>query len=232
MEGIKKLLSASSLGLPNWAWLLIVGGGIAAAIIVPKVFPNLLGGPSTDTGTATDTGTTSTPVTDTSGGGLVPSGGVGGGGGTTDGTTTPTPVTPPATTTPPDVFPPVQPQPPPPPASTAPKDQCHERQTCIDFHLQHTCGPMKDAKKKAECEQHWILKCGSEHPCGHSTVPTVHDTNDVWPFNRQPRRGMAYIINGRAVRKEDIGKSERTRVDLPPIPETELEQEEETHGNI
>src|SRR5215469_9370015 len=146
MEGIKKLLSASTAGLPNWAWLLIIGGGIGAAIFVPKLFPNLFGGgTSTDTTGTSDTGTPSVGATDQSG--YYPfQGGYGGGGGTTsDGTvTTPTTTTttPTDTTVPPTVpFPPVQPSAPsPPPATTGTTDTCKQRQQCIDYHVQHTCG--------------------------------------------------------------------------------------------
>ncbi len=53
MEGIKKLLTASTAGLPNWAWILVIGGGIAAAIFVPKLF----GGGKSDTSGTDTTGT-------------------------------------------------------------------------------------------------------------------------------------------------------------------------------
>lgn len=36
---IGNFLSQSSAGLPNWAWLLVVGGGILAAIYIPKLLP-------------------------------------------------------------------------------------------------------------------------------------------------------------------------------------------------
>ena len=194
MEGLKKILSAQTAGLPNWAWLLIIGGGIAAAIIVPKFFKGF-GGTSTDT-TSTYTGTTATPSTDMSG--YTPySGGYGGGGGTTDGggippttdgTNAPTPVPPVVGgTTPPPVFPPVQPSAPAPPPSTAPADQCKQRQGCIDYHVRHTCDKLK-GDKKTECINHWTTKCANTHPCGHSLVPSVKEDTHTWPHNRQQRR--------------------------------------------
>ena len=82
-SGIGKLLSAQTAGLPNWAWLLIIGAGVTIAIIVPKLFG---GGTSTSDQTGTDTGT---GTTDQIGGdlsGAYPYGqGVGGGGGSTSG---------------------------------------------------------------------------------------------------------------------------------------------------
>lgn len=54
--GIGGLLGKTTAGLPNWAWLLVIAGGIAAAIFVPKLFG---GGSSTDQ-TSTD-GTTTPP---------------------------------------------------------------------------------------------------------------------------------------------------------------------------
>lgn len=194
MEGIKKLLGAQTAGLPNWAWLLIIAGGVAAAIIVPKL--HLFGGgdtSSTDTG-STDTGTPATLSPDTSGYNPF-QGGYGGGGGTTDtGTTTadtstPTPVVPPTTqpsgTT---VFPPVQPSAPAPPQSaTTTKDQCKERQQCIDYHVQHTCGKLTGNKRTA-CIEHWTAKCGNNHPCGHSLIPAVKEDTSIWPYVRQQRR--------------------------------------------
>lgn len=198
MEGIKKLLSAQTAGLPNWAWLLIIGGGVAAAILVPKLFKGSSDTSSTDTGTSTDTSgaiPTAPPSPDTSGYNPF-QGGYGGGTTSTDtGTSTPAPVTP-VTSQPPDttVFPPVQPSAPAPPQSaTTTVDQCKQRQGCIDYHIAHDCSHLKDAKKKQECEQHWILKCGSEHPCGHSLVPSVHTTADVWPHVRQQRRDTSVM---------------------------------------
>lgn len=200
MEGIKKLLGAQTAGLPNWAWLLIIAGGVAAAVIVPKLFKGSSDTSSTDTGTSTDGAIpTAPPSPDTSGYNPFQFGGGGGGTtGTTDtGTSTPAPVTP-VSTQPPDttVFPPVQPPAPAPPQSaTTTKDQCKERQGCIDYHLAHDCRHLKDAKKRSECEQHWILKCGQDHPCGHSLVPSVHTTADMWPHVRQQRRDTSVMDN-------------------------------------
>jgi len=72
-SGIAKLLQAQTAGLPNWAWLLIIAGGIAAAIIVP----NLLGQGAAATPATTDNTGATTP-TDNSGL-LGAGGGVGGG---------------------------------------------------------------------------------------------------------------------------------------------------------
>lgn len=36
---VGSFLSQSTAGLPNWAWLLVVGGGILAAIYIPKLLP-------------------------------------------------------------------------------------------------------------------------------------------------------------------------------------------------
>jgi LysM repeat protein len=57
--GFKGFLTGTTAGLPNWAWILVVGGGIAAAYFLPK----LLGSSSSST-------TTPTTGTDTSGIGL------------------------------------------------------------------------------------------------------------------------------------------------------------------
>lgn len=195
MEGIKKLLSAQTAGLPNWAWLLIIAGGVTAAIVVPKLFGGKGSTSSTDTGTSTDTSgaiPTAPPSPDTSGYNPF-QGGYGGGGGTTDtGTGTPATITDTATGTPPPpttVFPPVQPSAPaPPPSATTTVDQCKQRQGCIDYHIAHDCSHLKDKKEKAECEQHWTIKCANDHPCGHSLVPSVHATTDLWPYTRQQRR--------------------------------------------
>lgn len=93
-SGIKGFLGKDTAGLPNWAWLLVVAGGIAAAYFVPK----FLGGQSTN---ATDQGATNagTAQSNTNGIGLAvdpttglpyaveglsPSGGLAGGGGGVD----------------------------------------------------------------------------------------------------------------------------------------------------
>lgn len=73
--GIGHFFTQTTAGLPNWAWLLVIGGGIAAAIIVPRLF----GGTSTTDQTGTDTSGTTPDTTS----GAVPTydTGVGGGGG-------------------------------------------------------------------------------------------------------------------------------------------------------
>lgn len=80
-------LSKDTAGLPNWAWLLIIGAGIAAAYIVPKIFGSITGSGST---TSTDSGTPASNLglaVDPSTGlpyaveGLVPSGAYAGQGG-------------------------------------------------------------------------------------------------------------------------------------------------------
>ena len=84
-SAVGKLLSATTAGLPNWAWLLIIAGGVTLAIIVPKLFG---GGTSTDTGTGTtdQTGTDQTGTIGADLSGAYPYGqGVGGGGGGTSG---------------------------------------------------------------------------------------------------------------------------------------------------
>lgn len=91
-------LSQSTAGLPNWAWLLVVGGGILAAIYVPKLLPGAkTGTPTTDIsgtglGLAVDP-TTGLPYAVE---GLVPSGA-----GTTTQPTTSTSVPTTSTSTPP-----------------------------------------------------------------------------------------------------------------------------------
>lgn len=48
--GIQGFLGKDTAGLPNWAWLLVVAGGIAAAYFVPK----FLGGQSSSSTSSTD----------------------------------------------------------------------------------------------------------------------------------------------------------------------------------
>lgn len=55
-KGIGGVLGQSTAGLPNWAWIVVVGAGIAAAIILPKIFG---GGSSNTTSGTTSTGGTS-----------------------------------------------------------------------------------------------------------------------------------------------------------------------------
>src|SRR6266704_1488198 len=90
-KGIEGFLKGETAGLPNWAWILIVAAGIAAAVIVPKFFG---GASSTDTSSTPDSGiglaidpTTGLPYAVE---GLVPLG-AGAGAGATGGSITPTP---------------------------------------------------------------------------------------------------------------------------------------------
>ncbi len=87
MAGVGGFLKADTAGLPNWAWLLVVAAGIAAATILPKYFGKATGSTTTDQ-TSTDTGTSQAglglAVDPTTGlpyavEGLVPSGGTAGG---------------------------------------------------------------------------------------------------------------------------------------------------------
>lgn len=53
-KGLGGILKAQTGPLPNWAWILVIGGGIAAAYFVPKFF----GGQNASTSqTSTDQGT-------------------------------------------------------------------------------------------------------------------------------------------------------------------------------
>jgi LysM repeat protein len=123
-------MTGTTAGLPNWAWVLVVGGGIAAAYFLPK----LLGGNSSATGTTGTTGADTSGIglaVDPTTGlpyaveGLVPSGAEAGGTSGTPGPQgppgipgTPGPAGPPAPTgvppkppTKPPVKPPVPPKP-------------------------------------------------------------------------------------------------------------------------
>ena len=68
-SGIGHILQKTTAGLPNWAWLLIIAGGIAAAYIVPKLF----GTSQTADTSATDGSTTPSDLSSLSP--AVPSGG-------------------------------------------------------------------------------------------------------------------------------------------------------------
>jgi hypothetical protein len=81
-KGIGGILKSQTGPLPNWVWLLVIGGGIAAAIIVPKLLAK--GSTTAADATTTDAGTPNSglglAVDPTTGlpyavEGLVPSGG-------------------------------------------------------------------------------------------------------------------------------------------------------------
>jgi hypothetical protein len=85
-KGVGHFLQGETAGLPNWAWGLVVVGGIAAAYIVPK-FLNPKQPDQASTGTGTDASGLGLAIDPTTGlpyavEGLVPSG-AGAGGGTT-----------------------------------------------------------------------------------------------------------------------------------------------------
>ena len=92
---ITGFLSKDTAGLPNWAWLLVVGAGIAAVYVIPKFTGNKAS--STNASSSTDTSGLGLAVDPTTGlpyavEGLVPSGaGAGGGGITVSGTNPPPP---------------------------------------------------------------------------------------------------------------------------------------------
>jgi hypothetical protein len=69
-KGISGFLSQKTAGLPNWAWLLVVAAGIAAAVIIPK-FLNQGGNTGGDTtgGNTTGGGGNQNTGGDTTGGG-------------------------------------------------------------------------------------------------------------------------------------------------------------------
>jgi hypothetical protein len=92
---VGSFLQQSTAGLPNWAWLLVIAGGIAAAVIVPK-FINKGTTASTTTPSASGLGLAIDPTTGLPYAveGLVPSGGI-----TTSTSAPPPPETQPTTTT-------------------------------------------------------------------------------------------------------------------------------------
>lgn len=109
--GIGGFFKNNTLGLPNWAWLLVIAAGIGAAIIIPKFIGGKKSGNATTTGTTPDSGlglaidpTTGLPYAVE---GLVPAGGLAGGGGQgIQGVPGPTgPKGPPGTPAPPDTDP-------------------------------------------------------------------------------------------------------------------------------
>jgi hypothetical protein len=72
---IGSFLQQSTAGLPNWAWLLVIAGGITAAIIIPKFFKGGGANPSASgLGLAIDPSTGLPYAIE----GLVPSGGIAG----------------------------------------------------------------------------------------------------------------------------------------------------------
>jgi hypothetical protein len=90
--GITGFLGKQTAGLPNWAWLLVVGAGIAAAIIIPKLINQ--GGSSASNPTDTSGTGLGLAIDPTTGlpyavQGLVPSGAMAG----TDGNTSSIPDT-------------------------------------------------------------------------------------------------------------------------------------------
>jgi hypothetical protein len=98
-KGIGGFLNQSTAGLPNWAWLAVVGAGIAAALFLPKILGGKSQGanaPTSGTGTTPDTSGLGLAVDPTTGlpyavEGLQSSGGLAG---------TQTTPAPPTTTTP------------------------------------------------------------------------------------------------------------------------------------
>jgi LysM repeat protein len=80
MAKISGFLGKDTAGLPNWAWLVVVGAGLAAAYIVPKFFGSSASTPSsTSTTASTDTTGLGLAIDPTTGlpyavEGLVPSG--------------------------------------------------------------------------------------------------------------------------------------------------------------
>lgn len=80
-SNVGNFLKQSTAGLPNWAWILVVGAGIAAAYFVPKFFGNKIGQTSTLSGP-------SAAIDPTTGLPYAPGGPFAGGGNTTTGTTT------------------------------------------------------------------------------------------------------------------------------------------------
>jgi hypothetical protein len=100
-KGIGGILKAQTGPLPNWAWIVVIVGGLAAAYIIPK----FLGAKGSTSQTSTDTGTGNSglglAIDPTSGlpyavEGLVPSGGTVS---TQSGVLPPTPTTPATDTT-------------------------------------------------------------------------------------------------------------------------------------
>jgi hypothetical protein len=80
MADIEALLSKETAGLPNWAWVAVVGAGIAAATILPKFFGGKSNDPTTPDTTPSGSSGIGLAIDPTTGlpyavSGLVPSGG-------------------------------------------------------------------------------------------------------------------------------------------------------------
>lgn len=108
--GIKGFMTTDTAGMPNWVWLIVIVGGVAAAYFIPK----LIGSKTSSSTTGANTSGLGLAIDPTTGlpyavEGLVPSGGVSGSGGS--GTITPNP--PPPVPGPPPL-PDPNPNPPPP----------------------------------------------------------------------------------------------------------------------
>lgn len=78
-KGAGSFLSKDTAGLPNWAWIVVIGAGIAAVYVVPK-FLGQSSSPSSTSGTSGDTSGLGLAIDPTTGlpyavEGLVPSGG-------------------------------------------------------------------------------------------------------------------------------------------------------------
>lgn len=62
-KGIAGFLGDSTAGLPNWAWLLVIGVGVTAAIVVPKLFQGGAASSPATTGGASGLGLAIDPTT-------------------------------------------------------------------------------------------------------------------------------------------------------------------------
>jgi hypothetical protein len=96
---IKGILSKDTAGLPNWAWILVVGAGIAAAYFIPKFLNNGSGSTTPTTGTDTTGSGIGLAIDPTTGlpyavEGLVPSGANAGMGGVSPTPAPPLPTSP------------------------------------------------------------------------------------------------------------------------------------------
>lgn len=66
-KGITGFLGKDTAGLPNWAWLLVVGAGLAAAYVLPKLFGNSSSSSTSGTSSTDSTGNDSLAVDPTTG---------------------------------------------------------------------------------------------------------------------------------------------------------------------